>query len=84
MIGSRQYHILKTLANEAELTSREFGFTSLPETLFKSLVRLERRGLVRSRKGPHRARQGGKAQRLFGITTEGVVELSRYEATLGA
>jgi len=84
MIGSRQYHMLKTLANETELSSRDFGLSSLPQTLFRSLVRLERRGLVRSRKGPHRPHRGGKAQRLFAITPEGVAELARYEATLGA
>lgn len=36
-----------------------------------TLGRLEEQGLVRSRKGSPRARQGGKARRLYRVTEEG-------------
>lgn len=49
-------------------------------TVYVTLVRLERKGLLASRRGAPTAERGGKAKRLFAATAEGVEALRATRA----
>ena len=51
-------------------------------TIYVTLVRLEKKGLVRSRRAEPTPVRGGKAKRLFELTPDGVTALKESHAVL--
>ncbi len=51
-------------------------------TIYVTLVRLEKKGLVRSRRADPTPVRGGKAKRLFELTADGVVALKESHTVL--
>ena len=85
MIGSRQYLLLMRMKDAGKpLAATEFdGMSPHPFSLHKTLVIMEKRGYAQSEMSAPRRKKGGKARRLFSITSEGRNALQTYEAELG-
>lgn len=68
-----------TIRDELERTA---GRVVTAGAVYTTLVRLEKKGWLRSTMGDPTPERGGKAKRYFGITGEGVVALKRARAVL--
>lgn len=60
------------------------GRSISPGTIYPTLDRLERKGLVESVFGPPVAERGGRSRRVYGITPRGLAALRASEQALGA
>jgi DNA-binding PadR family transcriptional regulator len=78
-VGSEAYGVPIARAIEAE-SGREVVLGSV----YIALSRLERKGLVASRRGEPTAQRGGRAKTYFSMTAKGVRELRTARQTLTA
>jgi len=76
-LGDEAYGV--PIAREIEESS---GSAFLVASVYAALQRLELKGLVVSRLGEPTAERGGKAKKFFAITSTGIAEVRRTQASL--
>ena len=76
-LGDEAYGV--PIAREIEESS---GSAFLVASVYAALQRLELKGLVVSRLGEPTAERGGKAKKFFAITSTGIAEVLRTQASL--